>query len=143
MFRVKASVSIRLPSGRFPRKAHAAALKAAVPLLIRDAEQAFEKAADPVTGKPWPERKQPYPWPMLQRSRAMRAAVVTAAAAATITGHTLTVRLGEPPYLVFHQRGTRFMARRRVVGVTRAVARKVRDKLKGEGVRVFRSPRGG
>jgi hypothetical protein len=143
MFIVKASVSIRLPSGKFPQKARAAALKAAVPLLIRDAGQAFEKAADPITGKPWPPRKRPYPWPMLVRSGRMKAAVLKAAAGASITGHTLTVRLTEPRYLVFHQRGTRHMARRRVVGITRAVARKVRDRLRGEGVRVFRSPRGG
>lgn len=143
MFKVKASVSVRLPSGKFPRASKAEALRAAVPLLIRDAGQAFDKAADPVTGKPWPARKRPYPWPILDKSGRMRAAVLAAAAKATVTGNTLTVRLTEPPYLIFHQKGTRRMARRRVVGVTRAVARKVRDKLRGAGVRVFRSPRGG
>lgn len=143
MFKVKATVSVRMPSGRFPRGSYAKVLTETRADVVRDVEQAFERKADPVTGRAWPARKDPLlSHPLLQRTGKMRAGAVAAAGRAAVNGNTLIVRMRQPAYAKYHHAGTRLMAKRRFVGVSSATRRKLARRLRAEGVRVIRSPRG-
>ncbi len=144
MIRVKATISIRLPSGKFPRGSKADALKSAVPRLVRDTQDAFASARDPRTGRPWPPRARPHPWPPLRKTGRLYRAALLAAAAASVTGSTLTVRVPRGRrYFAYQQTGTRKMPARPYLGVSVAARRLVARKLAGQGLRVWRSPRGG
>lgn len=138
MIALKATVSVRMPSGRFPRASLHKVLVAARQRVVADVEGAFQKRADPRTGKPWPRRKKGQKWPALQKTKALMRAAVRAARAAVANGNTLTVRQAEPDHAEFHHVGTRLMPRRRSLAVSPATRQFVARRLAGEGLRVFR-----
>ena len=140
----RATVSIRLPTGRFPRESQAAALRAVVPRLAADAKAAFDQRRDPATLKPWPPRKvargrKPLPHPLMVLTGKLKRATVEAAEGATITGSTLTMKVKSPKYAKYHAKGTRLMPARPSVGVSRAARMILAKQLVKQGLRVFRS----
>jgi hypothetical protein len=142
MIRVKASVSIRLKTGKFPQASYRRALISVRPSFAQDVRVAFAREADPVTGKPWEKRKNSrLTHPILQLSGRMAREAVKAAETARVNGSTLYARQTRPKYAKWHATGTRKMARRRSLGVSPGTAQKLRRALAGEGVRVFRNAR--
>lgn len=135
------SVSIRMPSGKFPPGSYAAALRPAVADLERDTLRAFEEKKDPATGRPWPPRKQVHKHPMLRKTLTMYRGVLRAIAAASLAGSTLTVYVSYPRYWKYHQFGTRFMKRRRTVAVSKRTRAALARRLKGEGVKIITGKR--
>lgn len=123
----KATLNVRKPNGRFPPGSVADVLRQVRPLVMRDVAGAFEKHRDPATGRPWPSRKHPYPWPTLVKSGDLKAGATKAAGAATVTGNTLTVRVVDPHYARFQNRRFRF------TGVSLATLMAVRRLLRAAG----------
>lgn len=143
--KITASVSVRKIGGKFPAGSHARALRAVKPLIVAGIERAFAEERDPISGKPWAPRKeqggrQSYRKLLVLTGRLKRAALA-AAAAATINGHVLYLAQREPRRAKYHQAGTKRMARRRFLGVSKAAVQSLRRKLAGEAVRLFRSQR--
>lgn len=83
----------------------------------RDVAQAFERGADPVTGKAWAPLKY-RKGQILVLSGQMRAAAQAAADAAKPEGTGVTIQLANPPYSVFQQFGTRLLPARRFFGAS-------------------------
>lgn len=128
--KLKASVLIRTNRGtRFPRASFAEALLPARASLTRDAERAFSTQTDPVTGRSWPKRKHHYTHKPLQKTGALRTAVLTATAAAHITGSSITATVTTPGYAVYQQRGTKTIAARRFMGASIGTIRIVKAGL--------------
>lgn len=105
--------------------------------LRRDVDEAFTRQQDPQTGRPWPQRKGLYPWPMLDKSGRMKERAQSAAANAAINGSTLTLTMRSPKYSQFHMSGTRYMAKRRFVGSSIRTRAALLRRLKAAGVKVF------
>jgi len=124
--KVKASVLVRAKRGaKFPAASAAAALSPARAGLQRDVGRAFDTRADPVTGKKWPPRKHPYPWPLLVKTGAMRQDAMKAAATARVTGGSLTATLPAVAYYKVQARVRRFLgASIGTVAIVRAGLRK-------------------
>lgn len=135
---LKATISVRMPSGRFPRQSLARVLTDARPKVVADVEGAFAGRKDPQTGRPWPKRKKGQTWPPLQKTRAIKKGAIRAAQASTVNGNTLVMRQKEPDYAEFHHKGTRLMPRRRSLAISPATRKWVARRLAGEGLRVFR-----
>lgn len=140
--RIKTSLSIRMPSGKFPPGSYAAALRPAKADLERDSLRAFEEKKDPVTGRAWPPRKAVYRHPMLRKTLTLFRGVMKAIASATLTGSTLTVAVIYPRYWRWHQFGTRRMKARRTVGVSPKTRAALARRLRGEGVKLITGRRG-
>lgn len=140
MIKVRASISIRLPSGKFPRASYTRVLQPAVQQVMRDFREGFQAEKDPRTGKPWPPRKLEYPHPMIRKSRLLFRSAIRAVEQAVITNSTLSIRIPDSPvYLKYQFFGTKKIAARRFIGVSRRTRQWVARRLKGEGVRVWRS----
>lgn len=141
---VKASINIRLPSGRFPKGSFRPQLLQVRSQVLRDVQEAFAKQADPVNKRPWPARKQPangmrIDRPLLVKSGQLRGSAIQAAAGATIVGgSTLAVRLVMPLYGKYHYFGTKIMARRRFFGISARTRKALARLLKGQAVRLWR-----
>lgn len=139
MITFKARLSVRKRSGRFAPGNFANVLMPLRDMVREDTEAAFAKQADPVNFRRWPSRQHEYDWPMLQRTGAMRAEVIRAAAAATVRGSTLSVRVDAPVHFKWHQQGTRLLPPRRTVGISLRVRNAAARALAGEAVKIFRS----
>lgn len=142
----RATLSVRLPSGRFPRKSLVKVLTEARQRAVADVEKAFRDEADPQTGRPWPARKadprRPGPFhPLIQLTGRLKREAVRAAQQATVSGSTLTVRQSRPGYARYHAYGTVRIPRRRWLAVSPNTRRFVARRLKGEGLRIFRGSR--
>ncbi|CAN5421731.1 hypothetical protein BH11PLA2_BH11PLA2_32830 [soil metagenome] len=137
MIRVKTSISIRLPSGKFPPGSMAAVLEPCRQDLHRDVEEAFTKQQDQQTGRAWPIRKGLYPWPMLVKSGRMKERALAAVRDAAINGSTITLTMRSPKYSQFHISGTRFVAKRRFVGTSIQTRAALLRRLRSEGLKVF------
>ena len=137
MIRIKASVNIRLPSGRFPASSHAAVLVQAREDLKRDTERAFAAKVDPVTGRAWPERKTVRANPLLELSGRMKRAALTAVAAAVINGNTVIFRQSSPRYAKWQFGGTKRIQARRFIGASPTTKAAIRRRLQQEGLKVF------
>jgi hypothetical protein len=138
MINLKATLSVRLPSGRFPRQSLVKVLAEARQRVAADVEGAFAGRKDPQTGKPWPRRKKGQTWPPLRKTGKLKREGVRAAQQARITGSTLVVRQTEPDYATYHHTGTSLMPRRRSLAISPATRKFVARRLAGEGLRVFR-----
>lgn len=141
MIKIKGSISIRMPSGKFPPGSFAAVLAPCRGEMQRDVQQSFAGQKDPVTGRAWPERKHFYPWPMLQRSGKLFTAAQAAAGQASINGNTITLTMVVPDYAKWHLKGTRKMAKRRFVGCSATTRAALKRRLKGAGLRLIRGER--
>jgi phage gpG-like protein len=145
VIKVAASVSIRLPTGKFPTGSFAAALRPLVEPMRAEAEAAFESERDPVTMKPWDPPKAPLKpdgRKLLNKSGLLKRETLAAISAARITGNTLSVKIVNPEYERFHRLGTRKMKARRTVGASIATVGRLARALRGEAVKIFTRPRG-
>lgn len=142
---VKASINIRLPSGRFPQGSFRPQLQQMRHQVLRDVQEAFAKQIDPVTKRPWPPRIQPATGkridrPLLVKSGRLRGSAIQAAAGATIVGgSTLAVRLVMPLYGKYHYFGTKIMARRRFFGISSRTRKALARLIKVQALRLWRS----
>lgn len=144
--KITASVSVRKIGGKFPAGSHARALRSVKPKVVEGIERAFAAEADVVSGRPWAPRKErpggrkSFRKLLVLTGRLKRAALA-AAEMATINGSVLYIAQRDPKRAKYHQTGTRRMARRRFLGVSKAAVQALRRQLAGEAVRLFRSVR--
>jgi hypothetical protein len=132
--KVKASVLVRAKRGaKFPAGSYAAALTTARASLERDTRRAFDTAADPVTGRPWPPRKHDYPHPPLVRTGVLQQEALKTTASAAVTGNSLTATVTSPPYAKYQAKGTRTIAARRFLGASIGTIAVLRKGLRKEG----------
>ena len=135
MIKLNVTLSLRAPKGRFPKGDLTAVLEVARDGMAADMREAFDRKADPVTGKPWPARAGGGSHPLLVKTGRLKAATLRAAKAATIRGATVSLNLSVPRYARFHMTGTKRMPRRRFAGVNRKTLARVRRRLTAAGRR--------
>jgi hypothetical protein len=143
---VTARVSLRLPSGRFPKGSYAAALKSIVEPFRKQTEDAFDRERDPVTGIGWARERQPLTpvgRKLLDKTGTLKKRTLSAVTLARITGNTLTIRQRQPHYWKYHAFGTVNMKRRRTVGAGPTVKKLLAKALKREAVKIITTPRRG
>ena len=138
----RATVFVRMPRGRFPAAAQTVALQEARPRLVKDTREAFDKRHDPATKVAWkarlPQAGRVADHPLLVKSGRLKAAAVKAAESATVVGGGLVMKVPTPKYGAYHMTGTKRMARRRWLGVSRALRLYLARRLAAQGLRVFR-----
>lgn len=144
VFKIRVTISIRLPSGQFPPASYSAALKSVVGPLKEQTADAFARERDPVTGQHWAKPKQPLVpagRKLLDKTGLLKQRTLSAATRAIITGNTLVIRQRLPHYAKYHNTGTIFMKRRRSLGAGPKIKAILAKALKREGVKLFVSPR--
>lgn len=136
--KIKATIAVRMRSGRFPKGSFAPELLALREQVRRDITEAFDRQRDPQTGRPWPRS----PWisrPLLVKTGRMKQRAIEAAASATVIGgNTLMVSARLPYYARFHQYGTLIIPKRRFVGISARTRKVLARKLKNKALRLWR-----
>ena len=136
--KVKATISVRMRSGRFPKGSFATELLALREQVRRDITEAFDRQRDPQTGRQW----KPSPWisrPLLVKSGRMKQRAIEAAASATVIGgNTLQVSARLPYYARFQNSGTRLIPKRRFVAISAKTRKVLARKLKNKALRLWR-----
>lgn len=87
--------------------------------LRKDVRRAFRDAVDPVTGQPWPPRRNPRTGsrPLVRTGKLMAAALAVVDDARPF-GSGVTIDLTVPRYAVIHQFGAGRVPRRRFLGAS-------------------------
>lgn len=97
----------------------------------RDVRDAFERSADPATGRKWPALKYRSGKPLILSGRMMAEAVAAADSARHGAGN-VTVDLDRPVYAPWQNFGTRVIPARRFWAVSPRTAGEVRRQTKSE-----------